>query len=58
MEGDRRVNITKITKKGSDLLDKLWPGYAEVLKKQMPGLSKEKQKVIAELLVEWFEKRS
>jgi MarR family 2-MHQ and catechol resistance regulon transcriptional repressor len=58
LEGDRRVNITKITKKGSDLLDKLWSGYVEVLKKQMPGLSKDKQKAIAELLVEWFQKRT
>lgn len=58
LEGDRRVNITRVTKKGSDLLDSLWPGYVEVLKKQMPGLNKDKQKAIAELLVEWFEKRS
>lgn len=57
LEGDRRVNITKITKRGSELLDKLWPGYVDVLKKQMPDLSKEKQKAIAELLVEWFQKR-
>jgi MarR family 2-MHQ and catechol resistance regulon transcriptional repressor len=57
LAGDRRVNITKITRKGSDLLDKLWPGYNEVLKNQMKDLSKDKQKAIAALLVEWFEKR-
>ena len=58
LEGDRRVNITKITKKGSDLLDNLWPEYTEVLKRQMDGLNKEKQKALAGLLTEWFEKRA
>ncbi len=58
LEGDRRVNITKITKKGVDLLDGLWPGYTEVLKKQMEGLTKEKQKALANLLTEWFEERA
>ena len=27
--GDRRVNLIKITKKGSDLLDKVWPVYKQ-----------------------------
>lgn len=26
-KGDRRVNLIKITKKGSDLLDQIWPHY-------------------------------
>ena len=57
LSGDRRVNIAKITRKGSGLLDRLWPGYNETLKKQMKDISKDKQKAIAVLLVEWFEKR-
>ena len=28
-EGDRRVNLIKITKKGSDLLNAIWPHYKE-----------------------------
>ena len=58
LEGDRRVNMTRITKKGIDLLDKLWPEYNEVLRQQMKGLSKDHQKAIAGLLIEWFEKRA
>ena len=32
-EGDRRVNLIKITKKGSDLLDIIWPHYKEKIDK-------------------------
>ncbi|MBU4488264.1 MAG: MarR family transcriptional regulator [Candidatus Omnitrophica bacterium] len=32
-KGDRRVNLIKITKKGSDLLDKVWPHYKEKIDK-------------------------
>jgi MarR family 2-MHQ and catechol resistance regulon transcriptional repressor len=28
-EGDRRVNLIKITRKGSDLLNAIWPHYKE-----------------------------
>jgi len=28
-KGDRRVNLIKITKKGSDLLDTIWPHYKD-----------------------------
>ena len=56
LEGDRRVNIVKITKKGSDLLDSVWEGYNTQLKEQIHCLSKDKQKQLATLLVEWFEK--
>ena len=31
--GDRRVNLIKITKKGSDLLDAIWPHYKEKIDK-------------------------
>lgn len=30
-KGDRRVNLLKITKKGSDLLDRIWPEYETVV---------------------------
>jgi len=32
-EGDRRVNLIRITKKGSDLLDAIWPHYKEKVNK-------------------------
>lgn len=31
MEGDRRVRIIRITPKGSDLLDKVWPIYRQAV---------------------------
>ena len=34
LKGDRRVNLLKITPKGSDLLDKVWPVY----KKKVDGI--------------------
>lgn len=30
-EDDRRVNLIKITKKGSDILDVIWPHYKEII---------------------------
>ena len=56
LEGDRRVNIVKITKKGSNLLDSIWEGYNAQLKEQINCLSKDKQKQLAGLLTEWFER--
>lgn len=56
LKGDRRVNIVKITKKGSDLLDRIWEGYNERLKRATDCLAEGKQKQLAGLLTEWFEK--
>ncbi|MBP9854595.1 MAG: MarR family transcriptional regulator [Candidatus Omnitrophica bacterium] len=56
LEGDRRVNIVKITKKGNDLLDSVWEGYNAKVKEQISYLPKDKQKQLSELLIEWFEK--
>jgi len=50
-EGDRRVKLIKITKKGSLMLDKIWPGYTEKMNDLMgPGLSNRDKKKINELL--------
>lgn len=57
LEGDRRVNLIKITKKGADLLNRIWDKYMAQLKKAVSGLSQEKQKQLAGLLTEWFEKK-
>jgi len=55
LEGDRRVNIVKITQKGTDLLDSIWEGYNAKLKESVSGLAQDKQKQLAALLTEWFE---
>ncbi|MCA9409203.1 MAG: MarR family transcriptional regulator [Candidatus Omnitrophica bacterium] len=56
LEGDRRVNIVRITKKGTELLDKVWEGYNQKLKNAIGCLKKDQQKQLAELLTQWFEK--
>lgn len=57
LEGDRRVNMIKVTKKGTDLLDRIWDQYLVQLKQAVSGLSQEKQRQLAGLLTEWFEKK-
>ena len=54
LKGDRRVNITKITKKGSDLLDQTWEAYNDTLLALTAKLNKEEQKVLSKMLVSWF----
>lgn len=56
LEGDRRVNIMKITSKGSKLLDEVWPGYAQRLKELISGLNQSQQKDVSELLKVWLAK--
>src|SRR3989339_9165 len=41
-KGDRRVNLIKITKKGSDLLDQAWPGYKGTID-EITGLLEKKE---------------
>ena len=54
LKGDRRVNITKITKKGSDLLDRVWETYNEKLLVLTAQLTKNDQKVLSKILVSWL----
>ena len=56
LEGDRRVNIIKITRKGAELLDKIWPEYNKKLIGLVGTLETSKQKKLAQLLTGWFEK--
>ena len=53
--GDRRVNLIRITSKGSSLLDQLWPGYSKILKKSTQHLKTSQQKQLAQILTGWFE---
>lgn len=55
LPGDRRVNILKITVKGTKLLDSVWDGYNERLKNFVSTLEVGQQKVLAGLLTRWLE---
>lgn len=53
-EGDRRVNLIKITKKGSDLLDAIWPHYKEKIDKLITSVFAKSEKVQLNKLLEKF----
>lgn len=55
LEGDRRVNILKITAKGIKLLDSVWEGYNNRLKNLISSLDINQQKNVSALLVKWLE---
>lgn len=52
---DRRVNLIKITQKGSELLDNVWPGYLENIKQLTCDLDKNELLEITTLMVRWFD---
>ena len=52
-EGNRRVNLILITKKGSDLLDEIWPSYEKKLKEMGNELFSGDQKALSYLLDKW-----
>lgn len=56
LEGDRRVRITRITEKGSALLDQLWEGYSQRLAAFMSQFSKEDRRILSKLLSAWLDK--
>ena len=56
MNGDRRVNIVKITTKASKLLDNLWDGFQATMMELVNKLEPGKQKQLAGLLIDWSEK--
>ena len=53
-KGDRRVNLIKITKKGSDLLDAIWPHYKEKVDKSVGSILSNPEKVQMNKLLEKF----
>lgn len=55
-EGDRRVNLVRITSEGVKLLEQVWPGYDELLKSRVESLSLNQQKLLVKLLNEWLDK--
>lgn len=54
-EGDRRVNLIKITQKGSDLLDQAWPDYRNKVEEITELLDRKELEQITHILAKWFE---
>ncbi len=55
-QGDRRVNLVRISRKGSELLDKVWPGYYDKIKELAVLISKEELIGVSGLLLKWVGK--
>lgn len=55
LKGDRRVNLVKITQKGSDFLDKIWSGYVKTINNIAGKLNAEERKTLTQILVKWFD---
>jgi DNA-binding MarR family transcriptional regulator len=55
-KGDRRVNLVKISKKGAEILDRLWPGYLKKTVEITSLLEKEELNQASGLLLKWFAK--
>lgn len=55
LKGDRRVNLVRITKKGSDLLDEVWPEYVKAVDNIAGKLNFEERKTLSQILIKWFD---
>lgn len=55
-KGDRRINLVRITKKGSDLLEEIWPGYCKKIEELTALINKKELIQISELLLKWADK--
>lgn len=53
LKGDRRVNLSRISKKGSDLLDIVWPGYYKNITELSALLNFDELKQITRLFEKW-----
>lgn len=53
-KGDRRVNLIKITPKGSVILDAVWKSYEKHIKNITGGLKKEELSDLSRLLLKWY----
>lgn len=54
LKEDRRINLVKITQKGSDLLDQIWPGYKSVIQEVTDLIAHKQLQELYELLSEWY----
>lgn len=55
-DGDRRVNLVKITKRGATLLNEVWPKYCEITEEIATFLKNNELKDLSGLLLKWFDK--
>jgi len=53
---DRRINLIRISKKGSKLLDQVWPGYSKKVNELAEILGANNTKKISRLLLSWCAK--
>ncbi len=58
LKGDRRVNMIKISKAGSDLLDRAWPGYHNKIQELANLIPQTDLKQLTQLFDKWSEKLS
>lgn len=58
LKSDRRVNLVKISKKGSDLLDQLWPGYYKKIQELAKLLKHNELRQLTHILEKWCDKIS
>ena len=54
LPGDKRVNMMRITDKGSKLLDRAWGGYQKKMQELVGKLDRSQQKNISALLLAWL----
>ena len=52
-KGDRRVNLIRISRKGCDVLNKVWPGYYRKLIEVADLLEKNELRQVSRLIVKW-----
>lgn len=52
---DRRVNLIKISNKGSDLLDQVWPGYLKIIKDLSGSISSEELNLYSKITLKWID---
>lgn len=53
LKGDRRVNLIKISKKGSSLLDQVWPGYYKKIRELANLLNQDDLRQLTHLFEKW-----
>jgi len=54
-KGDRRVNLIKISKKGSELLDRAWPGYIKLIKELSGLINSEELNLHSQITLKWID---
>ena len=56
LDGDRRVNMIKVTQKGKTVIEAAWPGYEDRMKQAVACLQEDRQRRLAGLLTGWLAK--